>query len=134
MIDKWVRLEEEGIEAIRTFIIGVCYLVLTLLTILLVLIGIGHRLTGAAVTALAGMIELFGARNGRQGRESMTNDEAARVNGFKDAAEYHKLLARVQQLDSPERIKAFKHWQYYDGSKEGLLALIAKQVKEATHD
>ena len=42
--------------------------------------------------------------------------------GFADEAEFHHLVANAD-ISSPEKLAAFKLWQYEDGSKEGLLKL-----------
>lgn len=53
----------------------------------------------------------------------MTEDEMWRQLGFEDAAEAHRLVAAVP-LDTSERLRRFKEWQYQDGTKTGILKLM----------
>ena len=42
--------------------------------------------------------------------------------GFKDEKEFHKLIANVDISTTEKNIK-FKHWQFHDGTKKGVLKL-----------
>ena len=59
-------------------------------------------------------------------------DALARDNGFDN---YNELQGMVNSVDisTPAKLNAFKKWQYEDGSRKGLLAIIeaAEQTGEA---
>lgn len=46
--------------------------------------------------------------------------------GFESEKEFHRLIASVD-LSTAEKRKAFKEWQFNDGSKVGLLKLLKKK-------
>lgn len=50
-------------------------------------------------------------------------EKILKENGFESLKEFHSMIANVD-LDSPDKIVAFKNWQKIDGTKEGLLKLI----------
>jgi len=50
-------------------------------------------------------------------------EEALKDLGFESSQEFHKLVAAVD-LSTPEKLEAFKLWQYGDGTKDGLLQLM----------
>jgi hypothetical protein len=52
----------------------------------------------------------------------MDLDDAVREMGFADEKEFNQLVAAVD-ISTREKMLAFKHWQYHDGTKEGLLKL-----------
>lgn len=49
-------------------------------------------------------------------------DAMAQSLGFKDAAEFHQLVAAAN-ISSEWKLAAFKKWQTTDGTKNGLLTL-----------
>jgi hypothetical protein len=51
-------------------------------------------------------------------------EETARELGFENEKEMHRLVASVD-LSTPEKIAAFKKWQFEDGTKDGLIKLPA---------
>jgi len=54
-------------------------------------------------------------------------DAAIRQNGFNNLEEFNDLICEVN-MSTPEKLSAYKEWQYRDGTKEGLLKLIAQQI------
>lgn len=59
-------------------------------------------------------------------REIPLTDETVRQHGFDSLAEFHRLVATYRMQTDRDRGR-FKDWQMGDGSKAGLLAIIADQ-------
>ena len=53
---------------------------------------------------------------------SPAEDAIARSMGFQNALELYHLIA-TRDLDTPEKLTAFKAWQNEDGTKKGILKL-----------
>jgi hypothetical protein len=51
-------------------------------------------------------------------------EQIVREQGFESVEEFNRLVASVD-LGSGEKLLAFKRWQSNDGSKEGLVQLLA---------
>ena len=49
-------------------------------------------------------------------------NEIVQEMGFKDEKEFHKLIARID-ISTPEKNTKFRHWQFHNGTKGGLLKL-----------
>lgn len=47
--------------------------------------------------------------------------------GFKDGAEFHSMVARLD-ISTPERLDAFRRWQMEDGTKAGLERLTSPSM------
>ena len=50
-------------------------------------------------------------------------EDFVKKHGFNSLKEFHKLVSNVDISDA-NKLKAFKKWQYEDGSKKGLLKLL----------
>lgn len=54
-------------------------------------------------------------------------EELVKECGFESLDDFNSLISKAD-LSTKENIKAFKHWQNEDGTKNGLLALLNLQV------
>lgn len=64
----------------------------------------------------------------------MTLDEVARLMGFTDEQELHRMVAAAD-LSTPMKLRAFQAWKEFDGSKAGLSKLLPQEkpaAEEAT--
>jgi len=52
----------------------------------------------------------------------MLLEEVIKENGFESKEEFHSLVANVD-IRTPEKLGAFRRWQFEDATKEGILKL-----------
>ncbi len=55
-------------------------------------------------------------------KKTIDMDEAVKLKGFESFQEFNRLVFEVD-LTSQEKRDKFDNWQYYDGTKKGLLKL-----------
>lgn len=51
-------------------------------------------------------------------------EELVKEMGFESEKEFHELMSKPD-LSDPKKMKMFLEWKYNDGTKEGLLKVIA---------
>jgi len=56
----------------------------------------------------------------------MSMNDFARAFGFKDYQELSEMVDRVD-ISTPEKLTIFENWKTDDGTKEGLLVILAGQ-------
>ena len=62
---------------------------------------------------------------------SERRDDVFKDMGFADQAEFSRMVASVK-LSTVGWYEAFRRWQYEDGTRKGLQALLDRQAKAAS--